>query len=251
MEIVEQTPTLLTIRGRPDKRRLLLAGSLLFMTGGILILLLTDSVVTLTCRRSAPIQGKIELVSSRLLGSKTQEVPLNSVTGVVIRPGISRGGGGVVLRTGSGEFSLASLSSGRANELAAQLAGFISDPQAPPLTIRQDDRLITYGIALGMIAVGALILALGFESIMATFDSAENTITLTRKGLFGTRKAEYDIRDMADVRPEWVSSRKKGKVVYLILKSGARVHAGWPDDSDTVGAIRRFLGLNGRRGIEK
>jgi hypothetical protein len=245
MQVVEQTQSRLVTQARPDKRWLLFAGGAFIMAGGILIALMTDSVVTLTCRRNAPMEGKIELASSRLLTSTTRDIPLTAVTGVVIKAGISRGGGGVFLRTSDGEFSLASLSSGRADQLAAELTGFLSNPRDLSLTIRQDDRLITYSIALGMIAVGVLILALGFETVTCDFDKAGSTVTLARKGVLGTRKAEYEIRDISDVRAEWVSRRKKGKAVYLILKSGARVHAGWPDRSDTLGVIPRFLGISG------
>src|SRR5262249_22478299 len=157
MEVVEQTPTLLVTQCRPDKRRLLIVVAMLFSAVGILILFLTDTVVTLTCRwGSAATNGKIELVTSRLFGSNTREAPVETVTRVVIRPGISRGNGGVVLLTNNGEFSLATLSSGRANQLAGRLTAFLSVPGSPDLTIRQDSRLSTYGISFGMIAVGVL-----------------------------------------------------------------------------------------------
>jgi len=190
-------------------------------------------------------EGKIELVSSRLIGSETRDAPLESVRSVVIKHGISRGGGGVVLLTNTGEFSLASLSSGRADELAGRLTAFLSVPGSPDLTIRQDNRPATFGVGLAMIAVGALILMLGFEKVVCNFDKSGKRIAIVRTGLFGTRKAEYEMGQVADFRAEWTSKRRKGMVVYLMLKSGDRVHAGWPDDRDTVGAIRRFLGLNG------
>jgi len=247
MEVVEQTPTLLVTQCRPDKRRLLIAAAMLFSAIGILILCLTDSVVTLTCRWSAATNGKIELVTSSLFGSRTREAPVEAVTRVVIKPGKSRGNGGVVLLTNTGEFSLATLSSGRANQLAGRLTAFLSAPGSPDLTVRQDSRLSTYGISFGIIAVGVLVLALGFETVVCTFDKEASRIAIQRKGLLGTRRAEYYMREVADLRTEWVSNRKKGKVVYLVLKSGARVHAGWPGNSGAVDATRRFLGLNGGR----
>src|SRR5262249_41529493 len=157
-----------------------------------------------TCRwGSAATNGKIELDTSRLFGSNTREAPVETVTRVVIRPGISRGNGGVVLLTNNGEFSLATLSSGRANQLAGRLTAFLSVPGSPDLTIRQDSRLSTYGISFGMIAVGVLVLALGFETLVCTFDKAAGLIAIQRKGLLGTRRAEYHIHEVADLRTEW------------------------------------------------
>ena len=271
MAPITETPSRLVVQSRSGKRWLLLGVGLLLMGVGILIFLMTDSVITLTCRRAdsvqartdsvqprtgpiqtrtgpvqgktAPARGKIELESSRLLGSRTRETALESVTDVVIRRGISRGGGGVVLLTTSGEFSLASLSSGRANELAGELTAFLSTPAMPDLTIRQDSRPPTYGVSLGMIAVGALILALSFETVLFTFDTTASRVAIERKGLLGARRAEYDLRDIADIRSEWVTNRKKAKAVFLILRSGARIHAGWPGPSFKPDEVRGFLGL--------
>ena len=245
-----ETPARLMVQSRPGKRLLLLGAGLSLMGVGILILLMTDSMVTLSCRRTAPAQGKIELESSRLLGSRTRETDLESVTNVVIRQGISRGGGGVVLLTTNGEFSLASLSSGRANELAGELTAFLSTPALPDLTIRQDSRPATYGVGLGMIAIGLLVLALGFETVLCTFDRSADKVAIERKGMLGARRAEYELGDIADIRSEWVTNRKKAKAVYLILKSGSRVHAGWPGQSFKPDEIRAFLGLRGASPIE-
>jgi hypothetical protein len=243
MAPMTETQARLIIQSRPGKRWLLLGAGLSLMGVGLLILLLTDSMVTLTCRRTANAKGKIELKSSRVLGSSSREAALESVTDVVIRRGISRGGGGVVLETTNGEFSLASLSTGRANELAGELTAFLSTPAMPDLTIRQDSRPATYGVGLGMIAVGFLILALGFETVLCTFDRSASKVAIERRGLLGARRAEYELGDIADIRSEWVTNRKKAKAVYLILKSGSRIHAGWPGQSFKPGEIRGFLGL--------
>ena len=240
-----ETPARLMVQSKPGKRLLLLGAGLSLVVVGMLILLMTDSMVTLSCRRTAPAQGKIELESSRLLGSRTRETDLESVTDVVIRQGISRGGGGVVLLTTNGEFSLASLSSGRANELAGELTAFLSTPAVPDLTIRQDSRPATYGVSLGMIAVGFLILALAFETVLCTFDRTASKVAIERKGMLGARRAEYDLGDIAGIRSEWVTNRKKAKAVYLILKSGSRIHAGWPGPSFKFDEIHGFLGLTG------
>jgi len=149
-----------------------------------------------------------------------------------------------VLLTTSGEFSLASLSSGRANELAGELTAFLSTPALPDLTIRQDSRPATYGVSLGMIAVGALILALSFETVLLTLDRSASRAAIERKGLLRARRAEYDLRDIADIRSEWVTNRKNAKAVFLILRSGARIHAGWPGPSFKPDELRGFLGLS-------
>ncbi|HYL97758.1 MAG TPA: hypothetical protein VEZ90_02300 [Blastocatellia bacterium] len=210
-----------------------------------MILSLTETVVILNCQRTGPHDGTIELVSSALTGSKSKQVALDDVVGVAIKPGLSRGAGGVVLRTREGEFSLAVLSSGRANQLASDMGHFIYDTADPVLTIRQDERAITYGVSSGVLAVGLFIIALGFQVVACTFDKSTGRVEIRRKSPFGTKKVGCALADVADMRVEVVGSRKRARVAYLIMRSGERIHAGWPDQSNTIGSVRAFLGMSG------
>jgi hypothetical protein len=242
MEVLKETPSELAVQARPGIR-LLAAGGVMFCLVGLLIVAMTQTMVVLNCHRSGPREGVIELSSQALFGSKVGRTRLEDVTDVVIATGPSRGSRGVVIRTKEGDLSLAALSSGRANQLAAQLRGFIDDPAAPGLTIRQDNRLFAFTMGPAMVLVGLFLFALTSQRVSYTLDKAAGRVLMERKSIFGTRKAEYPMNQIADVRTQWVGYRKRAAVVYLVLRSGERIHAGWPDRAGTVARIRAFLGF--------
>jgi len=242
MEVLSETPGELTVLGRPNVRLPAIAGILLCLIG-LLIVAMTQTSVMLSGRRSGPHEAFIELSTRSWIGSTVSSIRTEDATDVVIERGLTRGSGGVVIRGRAGDLSLAALSSGTAQQLAATVRAFLDNPSAPNLAIRQDNRLFAYTMGPAVALLGLLLLALTSQRVRYTIDKVAGKISMERRSVFGVRRSEYPLNQIAAIQTQWVSRRRRGAVVWMVMTSGERVHAGWPDRTGTVGRIRTFLGM--------
>ena len=245
MDVLKETRHELTVEARPNRMALTIAGVLLFLAG-LLVLIMTETAVSLDGRRSGSHEGVIEFSTSSLIGSKSKSVRIEDVSDVVIERGTSRGTGGVVIQSRDGNLSLAALSSGRAVQLLDEVKSFLDDPTLRNLHIARESLLFAYTMGPALALLGLLLLALTSQRVRYTIDKAAGRVALERKSVFGTRKAEYALQQIASVQTQWASRQKRSAVVWFVLNSGQKVHAGWPDRAGTVNKIREFLELTRR-----
>ncbi len=131
----------------------------IFILAGVILVLAFGKISTFSCNRIQLTNCK--LVKSGLLGSKSQEIPLNTLKGAQVERGRSIGTYRVVILTSSSEVPLTSYySSDRLayESIASQVNDFVKNPKIISLAEKHDDQF--WGFLFGgiFIAAGVLIL---------------------------------------------------------------------------------------------
>ncbi|AFY79064.1 hypothetical protein Ple7327_3911 [Pleurocapsa sp. PCC 7327] len=231
MEIVKQTSTKLIIQHRPV---------FLWMFGGIFVLagLLTSvlfcKLTTLTCQRQliepTQAQGTCNLIQTGLLDSTVKKIPLNILQGARVEQSRSDDDYNyrVILLTINGEIPLTSYSSSNQapkRAIVSQINSFLENSNQMELTVVQDDRWFVI-ITIIFVIIGISIVAFFAQTLDLNFNKTLGSVTLTKKGLLGTKVLKYRLQEFTKAIRETYSdpdSSKDTDRVVLILASGDRV----------------------------
>jgi hypothetical protein len=250
MQIIQQTHNQLTLRLRP-------VGS--WIMGGIftLVSLVVASFFgqtnTLTCERSAGIQGQCHLKSSGLLGSRIRHRwPLDEIQGAQVVQSSREDSSTyqVQIMTQSDTVGLAPYySSGRGAKvaIAQEIEAFLASPEQPELTVRQNEGMAVFIFAgiVGLLGIGLI----STPVVICDLNKPLDRLTLKRRGLLTRSSKDYRIREICDVIVDESQGRKSTQYrVWLIMQSGERVRV--KDNSGsrysnqhTADTIRQFLNL--------
>lgn len=237
MQVVQQSPSQLTIRLRPV---LFWVFGSIFTVAGVFTIF-SGKVTTFTCHRTELPQRSCRLFTSGLLGSKVKEIPVNTLQGAKDEDDE------VVLLTNSGEVPF---NSGSSSD-ASRINQFVRTLKQKTLTVQQDNRLLLYLFGGVFTASGLFILVLSSEVVTCVFDEILGTFSLRRRGLFGIEITEHQIGEIEDIRVEELTD-SDGSTYHtcIILRSGECLPltrystSGKRDHQETADCLRRFLKLN-------
>lgn len=168
MKIVKPTPNQLVLLILQANNLIRVMGTVLtaslFVLTGLVVMVLSGELATLTCQRVEQTQGSCQLVTSGLLGSDEITIPLNQLQNAKLEL-ISgpRGGGGyrVVLLTDDGEIPFISAWNPSVQEKqkkADLINAFIGNPRETSLRVQQDERWSAYSVGGFLILGGGIVM---------------------------------------------------------------------------------------------
>jgi hypothetical protein len=213
MKIVLQEEAKLILRERPVLIWIL--ASIFGATG--LFILAQPYMTTLTCNRIEP----CKLERSTLLGSKSEQIPLNTLQGaeVVRNDGASQ----LVIRTSNNKISFGSASSfgeSQKQEIASDINDFITNPKIPSLREQYDERLPSFLFG-GIFVTVFFVIVYSSPVVTYVFDKTLNTLTISPRDLFGKKVIQARLSEIEDVQVETGSDDTYR--VSIVLVSGKRL----------------------------
>ncbi|HLO49068.1 MAG TPA: hypothetical protein VK211_11690 [Kamptonema sp.] len=251
MKIVEQTSTNLVLQSLRPKW--LLPLGVLFIAAGIAIILSFAQVTTFTCN---PNSNKCELIVSKSIDSEVREIPLTELQGAKIEFGARPNADTyrIVLLVKNNKIPLSPIYSNLDGEkkeaMVSEINNFVKSPDKSTLKVQEDDRGVTWGLGVVLIAGGLCVAAFSFKIVSCAFDKTQGCMTLKRQNLFKTQAIEQSLAEIWDVEVEESANNSEGTYrVSLLLASGLRLPLtldysyGREEHQEIGDRIRKFLNL--------
>ena len=132
---------------------------LAFMLAGLAAIVLFGRVTSLSLARDGATGSQCRLRSASLRGSTARQFPLSDLQAATVdysrhrpRHRIAR----VILDTATGPIPFTSYfsSTPRSERIAEQINAFLADPAMHTAIVKQDDRLVGYGVGLLFLLIG-------------------------------------------------------------------------------------------------
>jgi hypothetical protein len=261
VEIVEQTPA--RIKLQTDQMQLVISKIWAGLGGIMLGLALmifgmgpgegSGTLTTLTCERQNMSQGTCQLVSSRLIVSTKQEIPLSQLKAV--SASIERGQ--ILLLTTAGEIPFAELQarykvSTSDQKLIDKINRFIRNPQVASLQVKQDNRWIAYLFGGVAILSGSTLLGIALlvteSMIICVFDKTLGQMVLQKQRLFSRETVQRQLQDIQTIRlqeqRDEIHNRIQSYRIFVVLKGGDLIPLGGaslPSYQDRETAIAKHI----------
>lgn len=246
MKILERRPSRLKLRKIPLKWWV--CGSIpVFL--GLLMTSVFAKVTSLTCYRLDSTQKNCRLVTSGVMGRKSQEFPLNTLRSARLSKNVDTSR--VVLRTNKGEIFFTPYQSDTTTETAKQeivsrINNFVNDSAQKYFRVEQDDTWLLFGAGIS-ITLGLLVITV--PGVMESFsiDKRTGLLTLKRQTASTTQVTYHVIWDITDVQ---VEKKDNNYRIKIILTSGESIPLNFYASNNkkhqetTALIIRTFLNMN-------
>lgn len=234
MEILQKTPTQLTLGFRPW--HLWIYGGLSLVGGLVMAFVIVFPISktnTFTCVRSQPSGGNCQLVSSTLLQSHVKTIPLKELQGARFNKVNNSNGNPeprVVLLTSQGEVPFPFIRSYHPTAqhtqlkwMASEINSFVKKPDEQSLTVEEGDLKTGWVICAFF---GLNLVWFVFEGAVVTcrFDKTLGSMTTKKQWWLVTKTIEKPLREIVDVQVQERHTRS-GKIyrISLVLASGKRL----------------------------
>jgi hypothetical protein len=247
MKIVQEHESQMTLRVRPW---------LLWFTGAVfisfgLLMVLSGSENTLTCRRDTTAPASCELSKKSLLSSQEEVLPLEDIERTTVQAYRRRNTRsyslGLVTKTGV----IKSIGTRFSSEQTVQdFQEFFKDTQKTNLFLKNDGRFTGYAFGVMFIPLGLLVAFAYSQTIVCHIDKNSGKLTLLNYGLRNKSQAEYNINDIQLITLQaLVSKNQKMYRLILLMQSGEYVPltpnfpAGLREQEKTATRLSNFLNL--------
>lgn len=194
------------------RNRLFMVLGLVLMALGLVIGLTMARVTTFSADRTGPQAGLVRVHQSTLLRSGTSALlPVRWLEGARVVPTDTPLGWTwyrlvLAVDDGFGPYPLTwHWDRAEAQRHADRVNGFVGDLEDERFVLRTDYRPLMWAIAAGFLALGGIFLGAGGQALEAVFDRAGRTVTVRRRGLWGSRAVSVPFEAVAGFEVAGVS----------------------------------------------